>query len=71
MGSSAQRSDRELLRAARAVGRRARGGARARIVHERDYDRIAADLGQSEPAIRKRVSRGRDRLRREMGADRP
>ena len=40
----------------------------ARIVHERDYDRIARDLGQSPTTVRKRVSRGLTRLRKETGA---
>ena len=34
-----------------------------RIVHERTYEEIARDLGQSETTIRKRVSRGLTRLR--------
>jgi len=39
-----------------------------RILRERDYDEIAGELGQAETTIRKRVSRGLMRLRREMGA---
>lgn len=35
----------------------------ARIVDERDYDEIAADLACSEQVVRKRVSRGLRRLR--------
>jgi RNA polymerase sigma factor (sigma-70 family) len=40
-----------------------------RIVLERDYERMAEGAQQSEPVIRKRVSRGLARLRNTMGAE--
>ena len=39
-----------------------------RVVLERDYAQIAHDTQNSEAAVRKRVSRGLARLRKEMGA---
>ncbi|HMJ33798.1 MAG TPA: sigma-70 family RNA polymerase sigma factor [Baekduia sp.] len=41
----------------------------ARIVHERDYGDIAADLQVSEAVVRQRVSRGLSGLRTRMEAD--
>jgi RNA polymerase sigma-70 factor (ECF subfamily) len=38
-----------------------------RVVLDRDYSQIAHDTHNSEAAIRKRVSRGLARLRKEMG----
>jgi DNA-directed RNA polymerase specialized sigma24 family protein len=38
-----------------------------RVVLERDYSQIAHDTHNSQAAVRKRVSRGLARLRREMG----
>jgi RNA polymerase sigma factor (sigma-70 family) len=38
----------------------------ARVVHERDYEEIAAATRTSEAVIRKRVSRGLGRLRRKL-----
>jgi len=35
----------------------------ARVLEERDYDEIAAQLGCSQQVVRKRVSRGLTRLR--------
>lgn len=40
-----------------------------RVVLERDYAQIAHDANTSQAAVRKRVSRGLARLRREMGAN--
>lgn len=40
-----------------------RDAVEARVVHERDYDEIAAATGTSEPVVRKRVSRALSRLR--------
>jgi RNA polymerase sigma-70 factor (ECF subfamily) len=40
---------------------------RARIVDERDYDEIAADLRTSQAVVRQRVSRGLAELRRQLG----
>jgi RNA polymerase sigma factor (sigma-70 family) len=37
-----------------------------RVLAERPYDQIAADLGISESVVRKRVSRGLTRLRRQL-----
>jgi RNA polymerase sigma factor (sigma-70 family) len=45
-----------------------REAVRARIVDERDYAEIAAELGCSEAVVRKRVSRGLARLRNTMEA---
>jgi RNA polymerase sigma-70 factor (ECF subfamily) len=42
----------------------------ARIVEERDYGEIAADLRCSESVARKRVSRGLARLRDQLGEER-
>jgi len=39
-----------------------------RVVLERDYTQIARDTDSSQAAVRKRVSRGLARLRKEMGA---
>ena len=44
-----------------------RGAVVERVVLERDYSQIAHDTHNSEAAVRKRVSRGLARLRREMG----
>lgn len=38
-----------------------------RILGERDYDEIASELGETEATIRKRVSRGLTRMRKDMG----
>ena len=43
-----------------------RDAVKARIVDERGYSEIAADLGCSELVLRKRVSRGLGRLRRQL-----
>jgi RNA polymerase sigma factor (sigma-70 family) len=40
----------------------------ARVLEERDYDELAADLGCSELVVRKRVSRGLIRLRKALQA---
>ncbi len=39
----------------------------ARILHERDYEEIARELDQTQTTIRKRVSRGLTRMRKQMG----
>jgi DNA-directed RNA polymerase specialized sigma24 family protein len=44
-----------------------RDAIRARILEERDYPEIAAELRCSEAAARKRVSRGLAALRRRIG----
>jgi RNA polymerase sigma factor (sigma-70 family) len=44
-----------------------RAAVQARIVDERDYEEIARELEVSEAVVRKRVSRGLDALRREVG----
>jgi RNA polymerase sigma factor (sigma-70 family) len=43
----------------------------ARVVHERDYRDIAADLQVSEAVVRQRVSRGLSVLRTELEGDQP
>lgn len=43
---------------------------RARVLDERDYDEIAAELQCSESVLRKRVSRGLAALRTRLGATR-
>ena len=40
---------------------------RARVLDEREYEDIAADLACSEAVVRQRVSRGLGRLRRRLG----
>jgi RNA polymerase sigma-70 factor (ECF subfamily) len=40
-----------------------RGAVSARVLHEREYAEIAAELQCSESVVRKRVSRGLARLR--------
>src|SRR3954451_670238 len=42
----------------------------ARVIDERPYDRIAAELDTSEAVVRKRVSRGLAAMRQRMGARR-
>jgi RNA polymerase sigma-70 factor (ECF subfamily) len=42
---------------------------RARVLHEREYVDIAADLRCSEAVVRQRVSRGLGRLRRRLGQE--
>ena len=44
-----------------------RRAVRARVIDERPYGEIAAELGCSEMVVRKRVSRGLARLRERMG----
>lgn len=44
-----------------------RDAVTARVIDERDYGEIAAELGLSEQVVRKRVSRGLARLRIRMG----
>jgi DNA-directed RNA polymerase specialized sigma24 family protein len=39
---------------------------RARVIDERDYDKIAKDLRCSEAVVRKRVSRGLAHMREEL-----
>lgn len=43
-----------------------RGAVRARVVEERPYDEIAAELQCSESVVRKRVSRGVGAIRRRL-----
>ncbi len=43
-----------------------RRAVRARVIEERDYGEIARSLGCSEMVIRKRVSRGLERLRAQL-----
>jgi RNA polymerase sigma-70 factor (ECF subfamily) len=45
----------------------ARSAVLARVVEERDYGEIAASLRCSEMVVRKRVSRGLQALRSELG----
>ncbi len=45
-----------------------REAVRARIVDERDYREIAAELRCSQSVVRKRVSRGVNAIRASMGA---
>jgi RNA polymerase sigma factor (sigma-70 family) len=47
-----------------------RHAVRARVVEDRDYGDIAGELDLSEPAVRKRVSRGLSMLRRRLGGSR-
>jgi RNA polymerase sigma-70 factor (ECF subfamily) len=47
-----------------------RDAVQARIVDERDYSEIAAELRCSEQVVRKRVSRGLERLRTQMEGER-
>ena len=42
------------------------GALRARVLDEREYEDIAADLRCSEAVVRQRVSRGLGRLRRRL-----
>lgn len=44
-----------------------RAAVRARIVDEREYEDIARELAVSEAVVRKRVSRGLEVLRRQVG----
>jgi RNA polymerase sigma-70 factor (ECF subfamily) len=44
-----------------------RRAVRARVIEERPYGEIAAELGCSEMVVRKRVSRGLARLRERIG----
>src|SRR5688572_16062821 len=47
-----------------------RDAVRARVLDDRGYDEIAADLGVSEAVVRKRVSRGLVALRDRLGGGR-
>jgi len=47
-----------------------RDAIRARVLDERSYTEIAAEMATSELVIRKRVSRGLASLRRELGRER-
>lgn len=40
-----------------------------RILEERDYEEIARELGEAQATIRKRVSRGLTRMRKEIGTE--
>jgi RNA polymerase sigma factor (sigma-70 family) len=44
-----------------------RDAVRARVLEERSYDQIAEELKCSESVVRKRVSRGLERLRQQLG----
>ncbi len=46
-----------------------RDAVRARVLDEREYDEIAAELAVSEAVVRKRVSRGLTGLRRRLGRE--
>ena len=46
-----------------------RAAVRARIVDERDYADIAAELECSESVVRKRVSRGLARVRQQLSTE--
>jgi RNA polymerase sigma-70 factor (ECF subfamily) len=47
--------------------RGSRAAVEARIVDEREYEEIARELQVSEAVVRKRVSRGLEALRRQVG----
>jgi RNA polymerase sigma factor (sigma-70 family) len=47
-----------------------RHAVEARVVHERSYSDIATQLHCSEMVVRKRVSRGLSRVRRQLEGDR-
>jgi len=47
-----------------------RAAVAARVIEERPYDRIAAELDTSEAVVRKRVSRGLASMRQRMGVRR-
>ena len=59
-------SDSGLVRALDALPRDQHEAVRARVLDERDYQEIASVLGCSQAVIRKRVSRGLERLRESM-----
>jgi RNA polymerase sigma-70 factor (ECF subfamily) len=48
-----------------------RDAVRARVLDEQSYEEIAGRLECSQAVVRKRVSRGLARLRRELGEERP
>jgi RNA polymerase sigma-70 factor (ECF subfamily) len=61
-------TDAGFLRALEALPADQREAVRARVLDERDYGEIATALGCSQAVVRKRVSRGLERLRGSMEA---
>lgn len=59
-------ADRPALSLAQALPADERKAVQARIVEERDYSEIAAELQCSESVVRKRVSRGLARVRAQL-----
>jgi DNA-directed RNA polymerase specialized sigma24 family protein len=49
------------------LGEEEREAVVQRVLLEREYEQIAADSGQSQAAVRKRVSRGLERMRKRLG----
>jgi RNA polymerase sigma-70 factor (ECF subfamily) len=66
-GAMAAGPDTGLLELVESLPGDERHAVRARVVHERSYSEIAAQLDVSELVVRKRVSRGLGRLRRRLG----
>ena len=60
-------ADLEVLAVVDELAPEQRAAVRARVLDERGYDEIAADLGVSEAVVRKRVSRGLGALRDRLG----
>jgi RNA polymerase sigma factor (sigma-70 family) len=58
----------EVLALLDGLPERQRAAVRARIVEEREYAEIAAELQCSEMVVRQHVSRGLSRLRHQLGA---
>jgi len=59
-------ADAEVLALLEGLPERQREAVRARVVHERDYADIAAELRCSEMVVRQQVSRGLSRLRDQL-----
>jgi RNA polymerase sigma factor (sigma-70 family) len=59
-------ADTEVLALLEGLPERQRQAVRARVLHERDYAEIAAELRCSEMVVRQQVSRGLSRLRLQL-----